>query len=136
MTSVSATARQQALQARALRALAGGVSSNTRLLNPHLIVERAAGCRIWDAGGTEYIDNQRRAELLFQQLLTNYPQSDKIDDAAYQLGDIYESKAYKQYRRAAWYFERCVQWNTNTQFDARLRAGRAAQDRRPHRPGA
>jgi glutamate-1-semialdehyde 2,1-aminomutase len=56
MTSVSATTRQQALQARALRALAGGVSSNTRLLNPHLIVERAAGCRIWDADGTEYID--------------------------------------------------------------------------------
>jgi TolA-binding protein len=75
-------------------------------------------------GGTEYIDNQRRAELLFQQLLTNYPQSDKIDDAAYQLGDIYESRAYKQYRRAAWYFERCVQWNPNTQFDARLRAAR------------
>jgi glutamate-1-semialdehyde 2,1-aminomutase len=44
------------LQRRALRALAGGVSSNTRLLNPHLIVQRAAGCRIWDADGTEYLD--------------------------------------------------------------------------------
>ena len=31
------------LQQRAMRALAGGVSSNTRLLNPHLIVDRAAG---------------------------------------------------------------------------------------------
>ena len=56
MTSVSATTRQQELQARALRALAGGVSSNTRLLNPHLIMERASGCRIWDADGKEYID--------------------------------------------------------------------------------
>ena len=56
MTSVSATTRQQELQARALRALAGGVSSNTRLLNPHLIIERASGCRIWDADGTEYLD--------------------------------------------------------------------------------
>lgn len=72
--------------------------------------------------GTEYIDNQRRAELLLQQLLASYPQSDKIDDAAYQLGDLYEGKAYKHYRRAAQYFERCVQWNPNTQFDARLRA--------------
>jgi len=44
------------LQQRALRVLAGGVSSNTRLLNPHLIVERAEGCRIWAADGTEYID--------------------------------------------------------------------------------
>ena len=62
--------------------------------------------------------------MLFQQILTNYPQSDKIDDAAYMLGDIYESKAYKHYRRAALYFERCFQWNPNTQFDARLRAAR------------
>jgi len=75
-------------------------------------------------GGTDYIDNQRRAELLFQQILTNYPQSDKIDDAAYQLGDIYESRPYRQYRRAAQYYERCFQWNNNTQFDARLRAAR------------
>src|SRR5580700_3150920 len=56
MGSVSATTRQQELQARALRALAGGVSSNTRLLNPHLIMERASGSRIWDADGTEYLD--------------------------------------------------------------------------------
>jgi glutamate-1-semialdehyde 2,1-aminomutase len=50
------TSTQQGLQQRALRALAGGVSSNTRLLNPHLIVERASGCRLWDADGTEYLD--------------------------------------------------------------------------------
>ncbi len=74
--------------------------------------------------GNDYIDNQRRAELLLQQLLTNYPQSDKIGDAAYQLGDIYESRVYKQYRRAALYFERCLQWNRTTQLDARLRAAR------------
>src|SRR5437764_1461394 len=45
--------------------------------------------------GNDYTDNQRRAELLLQQLLTSYPQSDKIADASYMLGDIYESKAYK-----------------------------------------
>src|SRR5438067_943383 len=38
--------------------------------------------------GSDYIDNQRRAELLLQQLLSSYPQSDKIGDAAYQLGDV------------------------------------------------
>ena len=74
--------------------------------------------------GNDYLDNQRRAELLFQQLLSNYPQSDKIGDAAYQLGDIYESRAYRQYRRAAQYFERSFQWNPTTQLDARLRAAR------------
>jgi TolA-binding protein len=73
---------------------------------------------------TEYTDNQRRAELLLQQILTSYPQSDKIGDAAYQLGDLYESKAYKQYRRAAHYFERSFQWNPTSQLDARMRAAR------------
>ncbi len=74
--------------------------------------------------GMDYIDNQRRAELLFQYLLSEYPQSDKIGEVAYQLGDLYESRAYKQYRRAAWYFERSFQWANNTQSDARLRAAR------------
>jgi hypothetical protein len=74
--------------------------------------------------GQDYTDNEHRAELLFQQLLTNYPQSNRISDAAYQLGDIYESKTFRQYERAAAYFERCFQWNPKTHFDARLRAAR------------
>ena len=74
--------------------------------------------------GQDYIDNQHRAELRLQELLTNYPQSDKLSDAAYQLGDIYESKAFRQYERAAAYFERCFQWNPKTHFDARMRAAR------------
>src|SRR5262249_8150028 len=64
--------------------------------------------------GVDFIDNQRRAELLLQQLLTQYPQSTRIGDAAYQLGDIYENRPYKQYRRAALFFERCFQWNPTT----------------------
>jgi tetratricopeptide (TPR) repeat protein len=72
----------------------------------------------------DYIKNQHRAELLFQQLLTNYPQSNRISDTAYQLGDIYESKPFHQYDHAAVYFERCFQWNPVTHFDARLRAAR------------
>lgn len=87
------------------------------------LYRRAMGFK--DKGwGTDYTDNQRRAELLFQQMLSNHPQSDKISDAAYQLGDLYESKAYRQYHRAAAYFERCFQWNPKTHFDARLRAAR------------
>jgi Tetratricopeptide repeat len=74
--------------------------------------------------GTDYIDNQRRAELLFQKVLTNYPTCDKIDHVAYHLGDLYEGKAYKQYERAAKYYERCFQWNPKTTTDARLRAAR------------
>src|SRR5262249_49364860 len=74
--------------------------------------------------GTDYQDNQIRAELILQQLINQYPTSNKISDAAYQLGDIYESRTFHQYRRAAAFYERCFQWNPNTQFDARLRAAR------------
>lgn len=69
-------------------------------------------------------DNLRRAEILFQQLLTLYPQSNKIAEAAYQLGDIYESRTFRQYRRSATYFERSFQWNPHTTTDARLRAAK------------
>src|SRR5262245_5604035 len=74
--------------------------------------------------GNDYIDNQRRAELLLQQLLTSFPQSDKIGDAAFQLGDVYEGKAYRQFRRAAQYYERAFQWNPTGQHEARMRAAR------------
>jgi hypothetical protein len=74
--------------------------------------------------GTTYIDNQRRAEILFQKILTEYPQSDKISRTAFQLGDLYESKAFNQLARAAAYYERCFEWNPKTHFDARIRAAR------------
>jgi hypothetical protein len=74
--------------------------------------------------GTAYIDNQRRAEILFQKILTEYPQSDKISNTAFQLGELYESKAFRQLPRAAAYYERCFEWNPKTHFDARIRAAR------------
>jgi TolA-binding protein len=74
--------------------------------------------------GVEHIDNQRRAELLLQRLITQYPQSTRIGDAAYQLGDIYENRPYRHIRRAALFFERCFQWNPTTNLDARMRAAR------------
>ena len=51
--------------------------------------------------GNDYVLNQRRAELLFREMLEKYPNSDKIADVAYQLGELYEGRAYKQYDRAA-----------------------------------
>jgi hypothetical protein len=99
------------------------LQANYNIPQANELYRRAMGYK--DKGwGTDYIDNQRRAELLLQKMLTNYPQCSRISDAAYQLGDIYESKAYKQYARAAVYFERCFQWNDKTHFDARMRAAR------------
>jgi hypothetical protein len=72
--------------------------------------------------GNDYILNQRRCEVLLREILDKYSSSDKIADVAYQLGDVYESKAFKQYDRAAKYFERSFQWKKGTTTDARLRA--------------
>lgn len=74
--------------------------------------------------GENYIDNQRRAEILFQEILSKYPHSDKISDVAYMLGDLYESKAYRMYYRAVEYYQRSYQWNPKRNDDARLRAAR------------
>jgi len=72
--------------------------------------------------GDDFVLNQRRAEIYLREILEKYPNSDKIADVAYQLGDIYESRAFKQYDRAARYFERSFQWVKGSRTDARLRA--------------
>jgi tetratricopeptide (TPR) repeat protein len=75
--------------------------------------------------GEAYIDNQRRAEILLQAILEKHPDSDKIAEAAYHLGDIYENyRPRPQYERAAAYYERSFQWNKASATDARLRAAR------------
>lgn len=72
--------------------------------------------------GTDYVLNMRRAELVFREVLEKHPTSDKIGETAYQLAEIYESRAYRQYDRAARYFERSFQWVKGSRTDARLRA--------------
>jgi hypothetical protein len=72
--------------------------------------------------GNEYVLNMRRAEVLLRRILEDYPNSDKIADVAYQLGEVYESRAYKQYDRAARYYERSFQWVRGARTDARLRS--------------
>jgi tetratricopeptide (TPR) repeat protein len=72
--------------------------------------------------GSEYVLNMRRAEMYFREVLEKHPTSDKIPDTAYQLAELYEGRAYKQYDRAARYFERSYQWKKGTATDARLRA--------------
>ena len=86
--------------------------------------------------GTEYIDNQRRAEVLLQDILTRYPHSDKISDVAFMLGDLYESKAYRQYYRAVEYYQRCYQWNPKTSHEARIRAARLYDQKLNNKPKA
>jgi hypothetical protein len=74
--------------------------------------------------GTDYLLNQRRAELVLQEILQKYPNCDKIADVAYELGDLYEGRAFKMYDRAAAYFERAAQWRKGSRTDALMRAAR------------
>lgn len=74
--------------------------------------------------GETHTINMKRAEILLIKLIKTYPACDKIGDAAYELGDVYEHKPYYQYRLAATYYERSFQWNPTSRTDARLRAAR------------
>src|SRR5262249_37250822 len=74
--------------------------------------------------GTEYTDNQHRAEILLQELLSKYPQSNKISDAAYMLGELYEGRTSRRREGAGASFGPCSEWNPNTKYAARVRAPR------------
>ena len=77
------------------------------------------------AGGFLIITNEaklRQSLGLFNQLIQQYPTSDKIDDAAYRAGLIYEH--LKDYQLAAIYFQRAFQWNEATPYPARFRAAK------------
>lgn len=58
-------------------------------------------------------------------LMRRFPESDRIDDAAYLAGSIYEQEL-KDYRKAMVYYEKCYQWNPATTTNARIQAARMA----------
>jgi|GEM_PF-752455 len=62
----------------------------------------------------------RQAIGIYDQLIKQYPTSDKIGLAAYYAGMGYES--LKDYAIAALYFERAAQWDANIKVPTRFRA--------------
>jgi tetratricopeptide (TPR) repeat protein len=76
-----------------------------------------------DAGGLLIIVDEQKLRISlskFNEVIERYPTSDKIDDAAYKAGRIYEH--FKDYQIAAIYYQRAFQWNENTPYPARYRA--------------
>jgi glutamate-1-semialdehyde 2,1-aminomutase len=66
--TTGARTRSEQLLQRAKRSVAGGDSSTMRALpyHPPLVIDRGAGCRIWDVDDNEYIDlNMAYGPLLF-----------------------------------------------------------------------
>jgi tetratricopeptide (TPR) repeat protein len=66
-------------------------------------------------------DNLLRLALdKYNQLISKFPSSDKIDDAAFRAGTIYEH--FKDYSIAVQYYQRAYQWDPSTTYPAKFKA--------------
>jgi len=64
----------------------------------------------------------RLALQKYEDLIKQYPTSDKIDDAAYKAGTIHEY--FQDYSIALMYYQSAYQWDPDTPYPARFRAAR------------
>jgi tetratricopeptide (TPR) repeat protein len=64
----------------------------------------------------------RLALQKYNEVIKQFPTSDKIDDAAYKAGTIYEY--FQDYSIALLYYQSAYQWDPDTIYPARFRAAR------------
>lgn len=91
------------------------------------------------------VDTQREAEPIgilkdqdlmrvalekYNQLIREYPTSDKIDDAAWKAAGIYEY--FNDFETSLLYYQRAYQWEPDTPYPARFHAA-SIMDKRLHR---
>ncbi|MEA3368128.1 MAG: tetratricopeptide repeat protein, partial [Planctomycetota bacterium] len=72
----------------------------------------------------------------FRAIIEKYPQSDKIDDAAFRTGEIYGGWYFQDYARAVVSYERCWQWNPETEHPARFKAAKIFEEKLKNRAKA
>jgi len=60
----------------------------------------------------------------FKMIINDYAESDKADDAAYELARIYKGFYFKDYAGAAYYYVTCYQLNPNTDKPASYMAAK------------
>ncbi|MBI1824886.1 MAG: hypothetical protein HY287_03295 [Planctomycetes bacterium] len=58
----------------------------------------------------------------FEELIDRYPTSDKVDDAAFYLGEIHKDYFKDQEQIAVRWYERAMEWNPNTPHPVRYEA--------------
>ncbi|OHB68700.1 MAG: hypothetical protein A2Y77_17040 [Planctomycetes bacterium RBG_13_62_9] len=75
-------------------------------------------------------DLLRAALVKYSELITKYPTSDKIDDAAYRMAGVQEDLGDPTL--AAQYYQRAYQWDPATPYPARYKAA-TVLDRKLHR---
>ena len=81
---------------------------------------------------TTNYDKERKALLLFRELVEKYPASTKIALSAYYIADIYKEYFNEDIRAVRWY-ERAWQWDPNITEPARFQAA-TVYDLRLHNP--
>ena len=71
----------------------------------------------------DFIDTKKLKMALekFNQIIREFPTSDKIDDAAFFAAEIYK-EYFNDNERAVQYYQRCWEWNPNTEHAARFQA--------------
>jgi len=69
----------------------------------------------------------------FQTIIERYPESDKVDDAAFRIGEIYGGWYFEDWARAVLAYQRCWQWNPGTDHPARLNAAKIYEERLKNR---
>jgi tetratricopeptide (TPR) repeat protein len=75
-------------------------------------------------------DQLRLALAKFNELIKKHPSSDKVDDAAFEAGEIYEH--FKDYTIALSYYKRTYEWDKDGFYPARFQAARIL-DKHLHR---
>lgn len=67
-------------------------------------------------------DRMVQAAETFRELIHRYPNSDKIDEAAFYLGEIHKEYLPDQEPIAVKWYERSLQWNPQTEHPVRFQA--------------
>jgi len=81
-------------------------------------------------------DYLKTALQKFQTIIEKYPNSDKIDDAAFRMGEIYSGWYFQDYTRAVQCYERCWQWNPRTDHPALFNAAKIYDEKLKNRAKA
>jgi TolA-binding protein len=69
----------------------------------------------------------------FQTIIEKYPDSDKIADAAFRMGEIYGGWYFQDWGRAVQSYERCWQWDPKTPYPALLNAAKIYDEKLKNR---
>jgi TolA-binding protein len=64
----------------------------------------------------------------FETIIQKYPDSSKISDAAFRMGEIYGGWYFQDFARAVQAYERCVQWNPRSPYPAMFNAAKIYEE--------